>query len=383
MKNTKNTTGKKIPVCDLKREAPSVRREAEKAIKRVIERGRYILGKELESLEKEFASYCASSRAVGVSSGTDAIRLSLEALSIGRGDEVITAVNTAIPTAMAIAASGARPRFVDVREDTFNMDASGLEGAITKKTKAVIPVHLYGNPCEMEGILKIAGRHKLFVIEDACQAHGASYKGRRAGTFGALGAFSFYPTKNLGCYGDGGMVITNSRKLAGKIKRLRNYGQRTRYKCETHGINSRLDEIQAAALRVKLKHLEGFNAGRIRIAGLYGKYLSGIEEITLPSRAKGAKHVFHLYVIKCKGARRGLRQYLAKKGIETEMHYPVPLHLQEAFKGLGYGKGDFPRAEKLAKQILSLPIFPGLEKREVRRICDTIKDFYRKHANTR
>ena len=375
MKNTRNGIGRIIRVCDLRREYPSLKREAQNAIRRVIGRGWYILGKELEAFEKEFAAYCDSPYAIGVASGTEALELSLKALSVGGGDEVITAVNTAIPTAMAIVACGARPRFVDMNADTFNIDVKRLEDVITRKTKAIIPVHLYGNPCDIEGVLKVARKHNIPVVEDACQAHGASYKGRKTGTFGDLGAFSFYPTKNLGGYGDGGMVVTNNKKIAERVRSLRNYGQKTRYRCDTAGINSRLDEIQAAVLRAKLRYLDDFNDRRIELAGLYEKDLSGMDEVKAPACDRNSKHVFHLYVIRCEN-RDGLKIYLLKKGIETEIHYPIPLHLQRAFKGLGYHKGSFLTAENLARDILTLPMFPELSEKEVSRICAFIKSFY-------
>jgi len=375
MKSTKNTTGKRILVSDLGREPGALKRAAENAIKRVLGKSRYILGEELGSFEKEFAKFCASSYAVGVASGMDALQISLMSLGAGRGDEVITAVNTAIPTAMAITACGATPRFVDVDNISFNMDPAKLKRAINKNTKAIIPVHLYGNPCEMNDVLRIAGKHKLPVVEDACQAHGASYGGKKTGAFGDLGAFSFYPTKNLGCYGDGGMIVTGSKRLADEARKLRNYGQSSRYSCEMTGINSRLDEVQAAVLRVKLKYLRHFNSRRIEIANLYSKHLKRLKEVALPSCDNGVEHIFHLYVIKCE-KRDGLKAYLAKNGVESQIHYPVPLHLQPAFKCLGYRKGDFPSAERLSNEILSLPIFPLLSNGEINKICDLIKDFY-------
>lgn len=370
--------GEKILVCDLKREHRAIRKEIEVAVRRVLDSGWYILGKELEAFELEFARHAGSSYAVGVASGTEALQLALMALSIGKGDEVITAVNTAIPTAMAIVSAGARPSFVDVDEAISNISIAGLEKAITRKTKAIIPVHLYGNPCDMDAIIKIARKYRIPVIEDCAQAHGASYKNKKIGTFGNIGAYSFYPTKNLGCYGDGGAIVTDNKKLAEKIKLLRNYGQPTRYLCDIEGINSRLDEIQAAILRVKLKRLDRSIKRRIEIASLYGKYLNTISEVTLPVSLSGSKHSFHLYVIRCK-RRDALKEHLAESGIETQIHYPMPLHVQKAFKSLGYKNGDFPVAEKRADEILSLPIFPALKNSEIRAICDKIKGFYNKY----
>ncbi len=377
MKKIKSITGKrKIQVCDLLREHEAIKGPVEKAARRVFDSGRYILGRELEAFEKEFARYNGSGYAIGVASGTEALQISLEALSIGAGDEVITAVNTAIPTAMAIAAAGARPKFVDVDERTSNIDIDKIEKAITGKTRAIIPVHIYGNPCDIAGVRRIAKKHKLFIVEDACQAHGAAYKQKKVGSFGDLGAFSFYPTKNLGCYGDGGIIVTDSGPLAQKAGLLRNYGQPMRYKCDIEGINSRLDELQAAILRVKLRRLGRSNRRRREIAALYEKNLKNVAGVTQPCASKYAQHVFHLYVIRCE-ERDGLKRFLSKRGIETEIHYPIPLHLQKAFKYLGYRKGDFPVAERLAGEIISLPMFTELTDGEVRVICDSIREFYK------
>lgn len=376
MRNIRNTTGKKLLVCDLKREHRAIRKEIEDAVRRSLDSGWYILGKELEAFEDAFARYIGSSNALGVASGTEALQIALMALSIGRGDEVITAVNTAIPTVMAITAAGARPKFVDADEDTLNISVDGLRRAVTKRTKAIIPVHLYGNPCAIQEVLRIADRHGIKVVEDCAQAHGAAYKNRKVGTFGDIGAFSFYPTKNLGCYGDGGAVVTDDKKLAGKVRLLRNYGQSTRYLCDMEGINSRLDEIQAAILRVKLSRLGHSITRRIGIASLYEKHLEDIPEVTPPSVMPDTKHSFHLYVIRC-ARRDALKDFLAKNNIEAQIHYPVPLHLQKAFGYLGYKKGDFPVAEKLAGEVLSLPMFPELTDREVCGVCSHIRDFYR------
>ncbi len=376
MRITKNTIGSRILVSDLKRSYRAQSREIDKAVLRVLNSGWYILGYELEAFENEFARYNGSRYAVGVASGTEAIQLALMSLSIGRGDEVITAVNTAIPTAMAIISAGARPRFVDVDEGTANINTDALAEAITRRTKAIIPVHLYGNPCNIDEVLNVSRKHRIAVVEDCAQAHGAKYKNKMVGTFGDVGTYSFYPTKNLGCYGDGGAVVTDSKVLSKKIGLLRNYGQPTRYVCDIEGINSRLDEIQAAILRVKLQYLSRSIVRRIEIAALYEKCLKGISEIKCPSAAKNSRHSFHLYVIRC-SRRNDLKESLAKNGIETQIHYPISLHLQKAFKHLGYGKGDFPVAEKLSREILSLPIFPELKDAEVIKICGYIAEFYK------
>lgn len=375
MKRTKGITGKEILVSDLKRESAAIKRASLAAIQRVLNSGWYILGRELEMFEKEFARYLGAPYACGVASGTEAIQLALKAMHIKPGDEVITAVNTAIPTAMAIVASGASVKFVDVEENTFNMDPSKIEAAITAKTRAIVPVHLYGSPCAIDTVLKIARKHGLYVVEDACQAHGASYKGRMAGTFGDAGAFSFYPTKNLACYGDGGMVVTGNTGIAKKVKLLRNYGQPARYSCEIIGINSRLDELQASVLRTKLRCLDKTNSKRKYLAALYDKYLKNIPEVMTPQAGNDAWHVYHLYVIKCED-RDGLKEYLRKKGVETQIHYPIPLHLQKPFRHLGYTSASFPAAMWLSHKILTLPMFPELMTEEVRKICDYIKNFY-------
>lgn len=375
MKRTKKITGKRILVSDLKREHNALRDEIERAVLRVLDSGWYILGHELKAFEEEFARYNGSRYAIGVASGTEALQLALVALDIGRGDEIILPVNTAIPTAMAIVASGASPVFVDVDPDSSNIDVGKIDRVVSHRTKAIIPVHLYGNPCDMDGILKIARKRGLRVVEDACQAHGASYKGKRVGSIGLMGAFSFYPTKNLGAYGDGGLIVTDDRRLADKLKLLRNYGQATRYKCEINGINSRLDEIQAAILRVKLRHLDYFTGRRLVISGLYNRYLGQMKSVAIPPSSRDAKRVYHLYVIRCK-KRDALRDYLSRRGIETQIHYPMPLHMQGAFRGLGYRAGDFRCAEALSRDILSLPIFPSLKDSEVRKICGCIRKFY-------
>ncbi len=379
MRNTKDTTGETILVRDLKREYKTFGRSVDRAVKSVLRKGWYILGEELRNFEDEFAGYNGSSYAVGVASGTEALQLSLVALSVGGQDEVITAVNTAIPTAMAIRSCGATPRFVDIAPGTFNMDAALIADAVTDRAKAIVPVHLYGNPCDMDAISKAASKRGLAIVEDCAQAHGAVYNGTKVGNFGKLGAFSFYPTKNLGCCGDGGLVVTNDKKLAKAIRLLRNYGQPSRYVCEIEGTNSRLDEIQAAILRIKLKRLDRSNKARREIAAEYGRRLKELKEIETPAFDKGCEHVFHLYVIRCE-ERDGLKKYLWSKGIETQIHYPIPLHLQKAFRHLGYKAGDFPVAEKLSGRVLSLPIFPELKASEVKKICGAIKDFY---ANTR
>ncbi len=349
----------------------SIKDEISPAIDRVVKSGWYILGKELEGFEKEFAGYCGTEYAVGCASGTEAIALSLMSLDIGSGDEVITVSNTAVPTVSAISMVGATPVFVDV-DDYFLMDTKKIESAITRKTKAIIPVHLYGQMADMNEIVDIARRNNIKVIEDACQAHGADCKGQKAGSIGDLGCFSFYPTKNLGCFGDGGAITTNSKTIYGRLSMLRNYGQEKRYHNPIKGINSRLDEIQAAILRVKLKHLNEWNKNRKKIARLYNDLLGDV--CIAPAEKYGYSHVFHLYVARVEN-REALQKHLRKSGIDTLIHYPVPVHLQQAYSELQCKKGDFPVTERLVEEILSLPIYPGLSEDDVKYICCKIHEF--------
>lgn len=365
----------KINFVDLKKQYQGIKTEIDSAIRGVINSSQFILGEECEMFEKEFAKFAGVKYAIGVSNGSSALELSLRALGIGPGDEVITPANSYIASASCISFTGAKPVLVDVLEDTFNIDAKKTEKLITKRTKAILPVHLYGQVADMGAILKLAKKYKLFVLEDACQAHGASYEGKMAGSFGDAAAFSFYPGKNLGAYGDGGMVVTNNKDLAEEVRLLRNYGQKEKYKHLSLGWNSRLDNLQAAILRVKLKKLKLWNAKRLKNAKIYNRFLLGGPVIT-PKIFPNYNHVFHLYVVRVR-QREKLARFLAEKGISTQMHYPIPIHLQPAYKDLGYKKGDFPVTEKLAEEILSLPMFPELKTREINYICQTIKSFYR------
>lgn len=348
-----------------------IHEEIRTAVDRVLNSGWYILGKEVEHFEKEFAAYCGTKYAVGCASGTEAIALSFMALGIKEGDEIITVPNTAVPTISALSMVGARPVFVDV-DDFFLMDIKKIESAVTKRTKAIMPVHLYGQMAEMEEIIAVAKRYGLEVVEDACQAHGAEYKGRRAGSLGTMGCFSFYPTKNLGCFGDGGAVTTNDKALYHKLLMLRNYGQEKRYFHIIKGINSRLDELQAATLRVKLKYLDKGNKKRQQLALLYDRLLKDV--CITPLTRNGCYHVFHLYVVKTK-YREGLQSFLKENGVDTLIHYPVSVHLQEAYKDLQYKHGDFPSAEQLSGEILSLPMHPYLTEDNVSRICNKICEY--------
>ena len=369
-----------IPLVDLKRQYESIKEEINGAIIRVLERGNFILGEEVSKFEEEFSSYCNVKYGIGVASGTDALTLAIRALGIGRGDEVITVPNTFIATVDAIVRNGAKPVFVDIDEESYNIDVNKIEEKITKNTRAVIPVHMYGQPADMDPILDIAEANNMYVIEDASQAHGAEYKGKKVGSLGDIAAFSFYPSKNLGAVGDAGIIVTNNEELADKIRVLRNYGQRKKYYHDFIGYNSRLDEIQAAVLRVKLKYLDVWNEKRRELAKIYNEQFSDVREIKPPIEMDYAKHVYHLYVIRCKN-RDELRQYLKSKGISTGIHYPIPIHLQEAYKYLGYRSGDFPITEKYADEILSLPMFPELTKEEIRVMSSFFMVFYTKSKN--
>ncbi len=365
---------KNIAFVDLKRQYKEIKIEVDDAIGGVLGSSQFILGEECERFEKEFAKFCRVKYAIGVGSGLSALELSMRALDIGPGDEVITPANSFIASSSSISFTGAKPVLVDCYENTFNIDVEKCEKAITKKTKAIMPVHLFGQVANMEKVLKLAKKYKLNVIEDACQAHGASFKNKMAGSFGDVAAFSFYPGKNLGAFGDGGIVVTSNKKIAEVIKMLRNYGQREKYIHLTLGENSRLDNIQAAILRVKLKILSKWNRKRVENAKLYNKLLKGLP-LVLPKIRSNYNHVFHLYVVRIK-ERDKLAKFLAGKGISTQMHYPIPIHLQPAYRELGYKMGDFPIAEKLASEILSLPMFPELTNSEIKYICSQIKAFF-------
>ncbi len=368
---------KTIPLVDLKAQYLSLKPEIDQAIQRVIDNTDFILGKEVELFEREFASFSETEYGIGVASGTEALHLSLLALGISSGDEVITAANTFVATVLGIYYTGARPVLVDINSDNYNLDVSFIENVITKRTKAIIPVHLFGQPADMDPIMEIAREHNLKVIEDACQAHGAKYKGKKVGSIGNVGCFSFYPGKNLGAYGDGGIVLNNDEKIAQKIRILRNYGSRKKYYHEFKGFNSRLDTLQAAILRVKLRHLDEWNRKRIRNGLLYSSLLKDIKEVITPQFREDSdySHVFHLYVVRVEKRDR-LLDFLDKKGIRCGIHYPVPLHFQEAYEDLGYKEGDFPIAEKLSKEILSLPMYPELTEEEIIYVVESIKEFY-------
>jgi dTDP-4-amino-4,6-dideoxygalactose transaminase len=369
-----------IPLVDLKRQYASIKQEIGESIDRVLESSNFILGAEVDKFEKEFAAFCRAKYAVGVSSGTNALSLALSALDIKQGDEVITTPNTFIATAAAISHVGARPVFVDVSPDTYNMDSTQLEKTITGRTRAIIPVHLYGHPAEMDAVRQVAQKHNLKVIEDACQAHGAEYRGQRVGAMGDMSAFSFYPGKNLGAYGDGGAAVTDNRELAEKVRLLRNHGSPKKYYHEIIGYNARFDEIQAAILRVKLRFLDDWNTKRRMNATIYAEYLKDLADrglVIIPKEKDVVKHVYHLYVIQVEeGVRDRLIQHLNSRGIGAQIHYPIPIHLQKAYSPLGYKQGSFPVAEGLAKRIVSLPMFPELERRDIEYVCQEIRSVF-------
>jgi len=361
-----------IPLLDLKKQYFSIKKEIDEAIKNVLNNTQFILGKNVEKFEKEFAKFIGTKYAVGVGSGTDALYLALRTCKISKGDEVILPVNTFIATAEAITLNGAKPVFVDINLNTLNIDQKKIEKVITKKTKAIIPVHLFGQPAEMDAILKIAKKYKLYVIEDCAQAHGAKYKNKIVGSIGDIGCFSFFPGKNLGAYGDAGIITTNNKKLAEQIYILRNHGRLEKYKHRIEGINSRLDEIQATILRVKLKHLKKWNKARQKNAKIYDKFFKNTNDIIMPHATEDDKPVYYYYVIRAK-SRKKIQTKLKNKGISTGIHYPIPLHLQPAYKYLGHKKGDFPNAERASKEILSLPIYPELTEKQIKFIVNIIK----------
>lgn len=364
-----------VPFVDLAVQHAALDEEVNAEIAAVLRRTDFILGQSVAAFEEEFADYSSTQYAVGVDSGTSALELALRAYDVGPGDEVITAANTFIATALAISYVGATPVLVDIDPQTYMIDPSLIEQAITPNTKVIIPVHLYGQPADMEPILAIAKRHGLIVIEDACQAHGAKYNGMRVGSLGDAAAFSFYPAKNLGACGDGGMVVTNDAKIDHALRMLRNYGQSEKYRHEIRGYNRRLDTVQAAILRVKLRRLDGWNALRRRHASQYHEQLSVMGSfVELPTVADYAESVYHLYVVRV-AERDDLMSYLSELGIQTGIHYPVPIHLQPAYQDLGYSKGQFPVAEGHADQIVSLPMYPELPPDSIDYVCAAIGQF--------
>ncbi|MEK7584221.1 MAG: DegT/DnrJ/EryC1/StrS family aminotransferase [Patescibacteria group bacterium] len=367
-----------IPFGNLSREYHSHKKGIDAALQRVLRRGWFILGPEVELFEKEFAKWSGARYAIGTANGLEALQIALMGLGIGPGDEVITTPLSAVATALAITAVGARVIFADIDPDTFNLDPLDVAKRITSKTVAILPVHLYGQAADLSGLRKLARDHDLFLVEDCAQAHGAQYHGRHVGTFGEMGAFSFYPSKNLGAYGDAGCIITNDKKLADHARALRDYGQVGRYNHVYAGINSRLDEIQAAILRVKLRTLRQSNARRRRIAAYYTKELA-VMPLKLPLEKKGAMHVWHQYVVRT-SRRAELARFLARRGIATQVHYPAVIYKQPVYRSLGYHSTACRVAERAVTEILSLPVYPELTDAEVRRVVVSIKDFFQ-HGN--
>ncbi|MCY4072240.1 MAG: DegT/DnrJ/EryC1/StrS family aminotransferase [Chloroflexi bacterium] len=359
-----------IPFNQLKPLHDLLAEEIALAMRRVADSGWYILGPEVEAFEREFADYHNVDHAAGVASGTDAIELALRAGGIGPGDEVITVAHTAMATVTAIEAAGAKPVLADVDLCTYTLDPKSALDRITDRTRAIVVVHLYGQPADLASLDAIAKERDLLLIEDCAQAHGAAWNGAKVGTVGHMGTFSFYPTKNMGAYGDGGAVITKDAALADKLRKLRNYGQTTRYTHQSRGCNSRLDELQAAILRVKLQHLDRHNQRRQAIAAIYDELLQGL---VTPRVAANAEHVYHLYVIRDQ-RRDQLMAALKARDIGTLIHYPIPIHLQESHRDLGLAAGSLPNTEKAAREILSLPLYIGLSDDEVKRVCMTIRE---------
>jgi dTDP-4-amino-4,6-dideoxygalactose transaminase len=364
----------KVPYLDLKAQYESIRGEIADAIQQVLDKTAFAGGPFVAQFEKEFAAFCDTRFAVGVGSGTDALWMALLGLGIGPGDEVITVPDTFIATAEAISYCGATPVFADVDPVTYNMDPSKLEAAITRKTKAIIPVHLFGQMADMDPIMEIARERKFFVIEDASQAHGAEYKGKKAGSIGDAGCFSFYPGKNLGAYGEAGAVVTNNEELDKKMRMLRDHGQAKKYYHSLVGWNARMDGIQGAVLSVKLKHLPSWTEGRRRNAALYDELLKGVKWVTTPKQAGYAKHVYHIYAIRVADRDR-LIASLAEKDVHCGIHYPISVHLLDAYKSLGYQQGAFPVAEKAASEFVSLPMFPELTPAQIDRVACGVAAF--------
>jgi len=360
-----------IPFLDLGAAYKELKEELDVAYHRIMDSGWYVLGEEVEAFEQEFADYCGTKYCVGVSNGLDALRLTLEAYGIGKGDEVIVPSNTYIATWLAVSQTGATPVPVEPDIRTYNLDPSHIAEAITEHTAAILPVHLYGQPADMEPIMRLAEEFGLIVIEDAAQAHGARYKGKCAGSLGHAAGFSFYPSKNLGAFGDGGAVTTDDRGIAEKIKVLRNYGSRKKYENEIKGLNCRLDTLQAAFLREKLKHLEEWNYRRISLASVYFNELKGVEAVTLPFVQDNCEPCWHLFTIRSQ-KRNKLQQDMSKHGIETMVHYPIPPHHSEAY-ATERDWANYPTAENIAETSLSLPIGPHLSEEAVRDVCQTIK----------
>lgn len=363
-----------IPFLDLKAQYTSIQDEVLAVVSESLASTQWILGKEVAAFEEEFSAYSGGKYGVGVNSGTSALHLALLAAGVGPGDEVITVSCTFVATVAAIDYTGAHPVFVDVDPRTLNMDASQVEAAITERTKAIMPVHLHGQPADLDPILDIARRHRLVVIEDAAQAHGAEYRGRRVGAIGDMGCFSFYPGKNLGACGEGGMVVTNDEAYAEKIRMLRDWGQTRKYHHDYKGFNYRMEGLQGAILRVKLRHLDAWTEARRHLAEYYNLLLAD-SGARIPVEVGDVRHVYHVYAVRIAG-RDAVQRALQARQIHTGIHYPIPVHLQKAYQGLGYSESDFPVTERAARELLSLPMFPELERQQIVEVCDALREEY-------
>lgn len=361
-----------IPILDLTKQYEEIRFEVEQEVLKVLSSGKYILADNVKKLEKDFAEYCGTQKAIGVASGTDALHIALRALDIGPGDEVITVAFTFIATAEAISYVGATPVFVDINPDTFNLDIKELEKKITPKTKAIIPVHLYGQPVDMDPIVEVAKKYNLFIVEDCAQSIGATYKGQKTGSIGDIGCFSFFPTKNLGTFGDGGMVTTNSDYIADRIIALRNHGSEVRYYHKEVGLNSRLDEIHAAILNVKFPHIDRWNGKRREAAYFYNELLKGAADIQTPVELTDTQCVYHQYTVKVPD-RDQVHEILKQNGVMSMIYYPLAAHLQEAYAYLGHKEGSLPVTEDISKNVLSLPIFPEITRDQQMKVADELK----------
>lgn len=364
-----------VPFVDLHAQYRTLSAEVNEAIQEILTRCDFILGEVVEEFEQSFARFVGAQHGIGVSSGLDALRLALMALDIGSGDEVIVPANTYIATALAVSAVGARPVLVDCNPDTYNMDVKLIKPVITRRTRAIIPVHLTGQAADMDPVLEISACHGLHVIEDAAQAHGTFYKGEPCGSLGIMGCFSFYPAKNLGAYGDGGMITTNEPHLAERLRQLRNYGQCSKNEHVERGLNARLDTIQAAILDVKLRHLPEWNQARALHAQKYKALLDGIGDLSFQKRVSYSNHIYHLFIVET-DQRDALRAYLQKQGIQTGIHYPTPIHLHKAYRDLGYKKGDFICSESLANRMLSLPMYAELKDEQINYVVNAIRCFF-------
>jgi dTDP-4-amino-4,6-dideoxygalactose transaminase len=360
-----------VPFIDFTKQNQLIKDEVDAGFKRVVEKSSFIMGPDVKKFEEEFAAYCGVKYAAGVNSGTDALYMAMSALGIGPGDEVILPTYTFIATALCVSYTGAKVKFIEIEEETYNIDPRQLAKLISKKTKAIIPVHLYGQMADMTEILAIADKHGVPVVEDACQAHGTRYKGKRSGSMGKAGCFSFYPTKGLGAWGDGGIVVTNDEKVNHMVTMLRDYGRTDRYAHTMKGHNSRLDTMQAVVLSAKLKHLDEWNEMRKKVAAVYAKELQGAGVVT-PKNAPDREHVYQTYAVRVKN-REKVMEGLKAKGVSSLIHYPIPIHMQEAYADHGYKAGDFPLSEKITSEILSLPMFPHMTPDQVKEVAQAVK----------